>query len=268
MIAEPIELVTKDAVKLRAFYFASPRGKEAVPVIICHEWQGQASPYGKLVTALWDAGCAVIIPEFRGHGASREYEVNGKKLEFDVSRMSRNDVGRIIAGDMEAVKKFLRDENNAGKLNLNALALVGVKEGAVIAAHWAVKDWNFPSVGAMKQGQDVKAIALVSPEKILKGVSLDETLQDKFMWQLPFFVIVGEGSAQFGDSDRFYKKLETMKKRAGRGKAEGLRFELVPTSLSGPALVNEAPGVVEKITAFLRTELVDQGRKFEWIERE
>jgi len=262
------ELITRDGIKLRAFYFASNRGKEAVPVIVCHEWQGQASPYGSLVKSLWDAGCAVIVPEFRGHGGSREYEIGGQKKEFDVARMSRNDVAKIISGDMEAVKKFLREENNAEKLNLNALALVGIREGAVIASQWAVKDLNFPSVGAMKQGQDVKALALVSPSKILKGVSLDETLQDRLLWQLPFLVVVGESSGEFEDADRFYKRLESMKKRAGRGTADGLKFDSIPTSLSGPALVNEAPGVVEKITAFIKTELIDKSSKIPWVKRD
>jgi len=268
MTMEPLELVTRDGVKLRAFYFPSDKGKEAVPVIICHEWQGQASPYQKLVKQLWDAGCAVIVPEFRGHGGSREFEVNGKKVAFDLARMSKLDVGKIITGDMEAVKKFLRKENNDGRLNLNSLALVGIREGAIIAAHWAVADWNFPSVGAMKQGQDVKAIVLVSPEKILKGVSLDETLQDRFLWQLPFYVVVGRGSEQFGDADRFFKRLETMRKRAGRGATDGLWLEPVQTSLSGPALINEVPGVAEKITLFIKKELVDQAKSFPYVERD
>ena len=262
------ELVTKDGVALRTFYFASDRGKEAIPVIICHEWQGQASPYAGLVKSLWEAGCAVIVPEFRGHGGSREFEVGGKKREFDTARMSRNDVSNIIGRDMEAVKKFLREENNAGKLNLNALVLVGIREGAVIASQWAVTDWNFPSVGSRKQGQDVKALALVSPSKILKGVSLDETLQDRYLWQLPFLIVVGESSPEFGDADRFFKRLDAMKKRAGKGTTDGLKFEVVPTSLSGPALVNEAPGVVEKISGFVKTEIVDNSAKFPWIERE
>ena len=40
---------TKDNIKLRTFYFPSNKGKEAIPVLIVHEWKGQASPYAKLV---------------------------------------------------------------------------------------------------------------------------------------------------------------------------------------------------------------------------
>ena len=268
MKMESLELVAKDGFTLRAFYFPSDRGKEAVPVIIVHEWEGQASPYAGLVNALWNAGCAVIVPEFRGHGGSREYMQGGRKRELDVARMGRAEVASIIGADMEAVKKFLREENNEKELNLNALALVGVREGAVIASQWAVKDLNFPSVGALKQGQDVKAMVLVSPEKILKGFSLDETLQDRLLWQLPFLVVVGQTSPQFSDADRFYKRLETTKKRAGRGTAEGLQLEAVNTSLSGHALLNDAPGVIEKVTTFIKTQLVDRSAKIPWVERQ
>jgi pimeloyl-ACP methyl ester carboxylesterase len=268
MKMESLELVTKDNVTLRAFYFASDKGKEAVPVIIVHEWQGQASPYGNLAKSLWEAGCAIIVPELRGHGGSRSYQVAGRQMEFDTARMSKSDVGNMITGDMEAVKKYLREENNANRLNLNALTLIGVGGGAVIAAQWAVGDLNFPSVGSMKQGQDVKALALVSPEKILRGVSLDETLQDRYLWQLPFTVIVGRGSPQFSDADRFYKRLETMKKRAGKGTTTGLQMHALPTSLTGPALVNEAPGVIEKLTSFVKAEVVDKASKIPWVLRE
>ncbi len=263
-----VELVTKDNVTIRAFYFPSDRGKDAVPVIVMHEWQGQASPYAALVKALNDAGCAVIVPEFRGHGLSKQYDVGNRKVDFDLARMGKADIANIIAGDMEAVKKFLREENNQKNLNLNALVLIGIRESAVIAAHWAVRDLNFPSVGAIKQGQDVKALVLVSPEKLLKGYSLDETLQDRYLWQLPFMIVVGEGSRQAGDADRFYKRLETMKKKAARGAVEGLAYESVRTSLDGPALVNESRlGVIDKIKKFVVSQLVEKTGKIEWVER-
>ena len=78
-----IELVTKDGKRLRAFYFPSEKGKAAKTVLLVHEWKGQASPYAKLVVALRDAGCAVLVPDYRGHGGSRE-QINskGKKAEM------------------------------------------------------------------------------------------------------------------------------------------------------------------------------------------
>ena len=56
----PVTLKTKDGIKLRAFYFPSDKKKAAIPVLLIHEWQGQASPYVRLLVALRDAGCAVL----------------------------------------------------------------------------------------------------------------------------------------------------------------------------------------------------------------
>lgn len=264
---KPLELVTKDNVKLRAYYFPSDKGKEAIPVIVMHEWQGQAGPYAPMVNALWDAGCAVIVPEFRGHGGSREQEFGGRSREFNVNRMGKADVLNILTGDLEAVKKFLAEENNAEKLNLNALTLIGVREGAVLAAHWAVRDLNFPSVGSIKQGQDVKAMVLVSPERTLKGFHLDETLSDRSLRQLPFLIVVGQSSRQADDTERFHKRLENLKKRAGRGAAAGLQYEPIATSLDGHALINDAPDVIDKIESFVVEVMVNNSSKFPWIER-
>ncbi len=267
MTVQNLELMTKDGVRLRAFYFPSELGKDAVPVIIVHEWQGQGSPYLNLVKSLWNAGCAVIVPEYRGHGGSRSIEFAGTKKDFDIARMSKADVAKIIGADMEAVKKFLKEENNEKRLNLNALTLVGIREGAIIAAQWAVRDLNFPSVGQLKQGQDVKAMVLVSPEKILKGFTLDETLTDRLLWQLPFLVVVGRTSPQAAETERYVKRLETIKKRAAQGTVIGLDILTPNTSLAGPNLVNDAPGVVDKITEFVKTEVIAQSKSYPWIDR-
>jgi pimeloyl-ACP methyl ester carboxylesterase len=263
-----ISLTTADGVTLRAMYFPSDKGKEAVPVILMHEWQGQASPYAAIVKSLWDAGCAVVVPEFRGHGGSKEQIIGGQKREFDVSRMGKADVISMITADLEAVKKFLVEENNAQRLNLNALTLVGIREGAILASHWAVRDLNFPSVGAIKQGQDVKAMVLISPERIIKGVSLDEAINDRLFVQLPFQIIVGSTSRQAGDTQRFHKKLEGLKKRMSRGEVANLQYEVLNTSLDGPSLINDFPGVIEKVKKFIDTTMIANAGRIPWVARQ
>lgn len=263
-----LTLTTADGVAIRTMYFPSDKGKEAVPVILMHEWQGQASPYGRLVKTLWDAGCAVVVPEFRGHGGSKEQEIGGRKRDFDVSRMGKADVMSMITGDLEAVKKFLVEENNAQRLNLNALTLIGVREGAILASHWAIRDLNFPSVGALKQGQDVKAMVLISPERIIKGVGLDETINDRIFVQLPFQIVVGKSSRQASETDRFHKKLEGLKKRMARGDAKDLQYVELPTSLDGPALINDIPGVIEKVKTFIETTMIANASRIPWVARQ
>ena len=96
-----VTLKTKDGIELRAFYFPSEKGKEAPTVLLVHEWQGQASPYGPLVLALSKAGCAVLVPDYRGHGDSKEFiNALAEKDQFDLARMSRQDVEAIVTFDL------------------------------------------------------------------------------------------------------------------------------------------------------------------------
>lgn len=264
---KPLDLVTSDGVNLRAFYFPSDKGIEAVPVMIVHEWQGQASPYAPLVLQLWKAGCAVIVPELRGHGNSKTQQTPGGTRELELSRMRRADVMAMINNDLERVKKFIIQENNQRRLNANALVVIGIREGAVIAAHWAVRDLNFPSIGRVKQGQDVKALVLVSPERTVEGISLDDTMKDRLLPMLPFLVMVGESSRQVNDTDRFIKRLESSKKRLGRGEVRGLYYDVIPTALDGHRLVNDIANVIPRISRFVENQVISNAARFQWVER-
>ncbi len=263
-----VPMRTKDNVEIRAFYAPSPKGKEAIPVMIVHEWQGQGSPYGGLVKALNDAGCAVIVPEYRGHGASQKYvDKAGKPQEFNIATMGKADAANIIRFDLEEVKQFLKKENNAGKLNLNALTLVGVREGAVFAANWAINDWNFPSVGKIKQGQDVKALVFVSPVKNAEGLPIDSVLRSPVLINLPVMVIAGAESEDAAEASRISKQLESMKKRVSRGESSNFEQKMVATSLSGPALVASGPGVMPAIATFVTESVTITDEVNPWIER-
>jgi alpha-beta hydrolase superfamily lysophospholipase len=263
-----ITLKTKDGVNLRAFYFPSEEGKEAVTVMLVHEWKGQGSPYGKLVAALHQAGFAVIVPDYRGHGGSKEYKTPGGSGDFDITRMSKRDVENIIKLDLEKAKAFLKEENDKGALNLNALVVIGVREGCVMAGRWAQRDWKFPSVGRMKQGQDVKALIYISPEKQLKGIGIDDTLTDPNLVRLPMMVIAGGTSPDASEARRIAKRVEAMKKRIGRGTATGFQLKLLNTSLSGPAFVNGVDSVIPAIVKFIQTEVKVSDEENPWVARE
>ncbi|MEO1618154.1 MAG: alpha/beta fold hydrolase [Planctomycetota bacterium] len=264
-----VELETKDGLKLNGFYFASNKGKEAIPVMIVHGWEGQINVYAKLCATLQKSGCAVFAFDYRGHGGSREYtDRRGKKREFDVKTMSKRDIGNIVLFDLESVKAFLKKENNEGNLNLNALVLVSVRGGCVLAANWAQRDWSFPSVGSRKQGQDVKALVLVSPERLLRGIPIDKAITDPKIASLPTMIIVGEGSAEESDADRITKRVEVEKKRMSPSREpEGLEVLKVKQSLGGPALVAKAPDVIPAIVKFITSEVPISDVDNPWIER-
>lgn len=265
----PVTLKTRDGVALRAFYFPSDQGKEAIPVILVHEWGGQASPYYKLVVALRDAGCAVLVPDYRGHGGSKQYtDARGQAQTFNLATMNRRDIETILSADLEAAKKFLKYENDAGNLNLNALVMIGVREGAVLASHFTVRDWRWPSVGRKKQGQDVKGLVLISPEKQLKGIGIDPTLTDRNLLRLPIMLVAGNSSSEAAETHRIAKRIEGVKRRVGQGQVSGLEQLMVETSLSGPALVNEASEVIPAVVEFVKANVNPGVDANPWVQRD
>jgi pimeloyl-ACP methyl ester carboxylesterase len=263
-----VPLKTKDGIALNAFYFPTNKEKDAITVILIHEWDGKgASPYGKFVIALRDAGCAVLAPDYRGHGGSAEYtNARGETEKFNLDQMGRRDVENVLNFDLETCKGFLKEENNAGQLNLNALVLVGIGEGCVLAGHWAQRDWAFPSVGRMKQGQDVKALIYVSPKKQIKGISIDPTLTNPQLLALPMMIVAGEAEAE--EAERVSKRVKVAKTKMGKGTPSGFDMKLLPTKLSGPSLVNDVAGVSTAITDFIKKEVIISEDENPWIERD
>ena len=265
----PVKLKTKDGLDLNAYYFPSDKGKEAKTVLLVHEWQGQASPYAKLVVSLRDAGCAVLAIDYRGHGKSKSYtDARGEKGQFNIAQMSKRDVENIINFDLEKAKGFLKEENDRGKLNLNAMIVIGVGEGCVMAARWAQRDWSFPSVGRQKQGQDVKAMVFISPEKQIKGTAIDPTLANPAILQLPIMIVAGTDSPEAAEARRVAKRIESIKKRMGRGEASGFQLKMLDTGLSGPSLVNDYASVVPSITKFVKSEVEISDEVNPWIQRD
>ena len=264
----PIALKAKDNIKLRGFYFPSDKGKEAVTVMVIHEWGGQAAPYQNLVTALKEAGCAVVIPDYRGHGGSRSYtDMKGNERQFNFAQMTKADVANIINLDLEATKRFLKEENNAGRLNMNALVVIGDGEGCILGAHWTQRDWSFPTVGARKRGQDVKGLVLISPDKVLMGLSLEATLSNAAIMAMPMMLISGESSKQAATAKRVHKKVEAVRKRAAAGReVQGLELNLVKTSLNGPSFINQ-PDVIPNIVKFVTENVIVDEETNPWIER-
>lgn len=269
LVNRPITMKTKDGIKLRGFYFPSDKGKEAVTVMVVHEWGGQAAPYKNLVTALKEAGCAVVIPDYRGHGGSKKYvDSKGKEETFNVAQMTKGDVERIVTMDLEATKLFLKEENNAGRLNMNALVVIGDGEGCVMATHWTQRDWSFATVGSRKRGQDVKGLVLISPERVIKGVALDKTLTNPVILSLPMLLISGGSSKQAANAERIHKKVEAFRKRAAAGgEIKGLSLKLGKTSLNGPSFINQ-PGVIPTIVKFVTENVKVDEETNPWVERQ
>jgi len=265
-----VKLPTKDGFELSGVYFGSNQEKAAVPVIIVHDWEGQKAPYGTLCLMLQQAGCAVLAFDYRGHGGSREFiDRAGRSQQLEPKTMGKREVAQIVQLDLESAKAFLRDQNNEGTLNLNALVIIGIREGSVLGAVWAQRDWKFPSVGSRKQGQDVKALVLISPERLVKGIPIDIVLGDPQIAALPIMVAYGEGSREESDSERIVKRLEASKRKLSGGRdPEGLKVLTVPQPLGGPALVTGARQVIPEIVRFVTDNVKVSDTDNPWIARD
>ena len=112
--------------------------------------------------------------------------------------------------DMEAVRGFLVDKNDAGELNLNKLCLVGSGMGASVAANWALQDWSAPPLAVGKQGQDVKGIVLISPRWSFNGLSMQDPMKFAPLKQNVAWLLICGAQEQKTKADlaRIQKQLE------------------------------------------------------------
>jgi pimeloyl-ACP methyl ester carboxylesterase len=195
----------------------------------------------------------VIAPDLRGHGDSTP-------LAGDVSQA---DVEAMVRQDLEAVKGFLVEKNNAAELNIERLGVVGLEMGAVVAINWAALDWSWPVLATGKQGQDVKGIVLVSPEWSFKGARINEAAaHPQVRSEVSALIIVGRrSSALLQGARRLHSALARYREAPRTGNAnekQTLWLQTPQTSLQGTALVNEKSlGVDQMILDFAELRLAD-----------
>lgn len=274
---EPVNLVTKDGVQLKATYYpgaaakGSPKAKQTTPVILLHDHKGTQAAFNSLVAALQpsvEGGgqegpfYAVIAVDLRAHGGStKQILPDGTMADLDAARLSKDGLLAMAQLDMEAIRSFLVDKNDAGELNLNKLCLVGSGMGAGVAANWALQDWTAPPLATGKQGQDVKAIVLISPRWSFNGLSMQDPMKFSPLKKNVAWLILG-GSLDAKakpDFDRIQKQLERLhpvneKTAANPGPPvrDGFTVNLLPTSLQGDALIKNSGAAIDgQVVKFL-----------------
>lgn len=266
---EDLVLTTKDGLQLKATYYPSTKGKEAVPVVLLHMYEGSGGDYRELALGLQGLGHAVMVPDLRGHGGSTE--VTGATKPLSAKTLSKADLIAMVLQDMEAVKKFLLEKNDAGELNIEKLCLVGAEMGANVALDWARLDWSWPVLATGKQGQDVKALVLISPQWSFRGLSVQPALAHPAVrGKLSIMIIVGQGDrSSERDAIRLKKALERYHPDPPKEKwTEEKDFWYIPldTSLQGTKMlgVNELK-VGAYIANFIKLRIID--KTFPWQER-
>ena len=268
---EVVSLVTKDGVQLKCTYFpaavrrGSAEAKQVTPVVLLHDSKGTRAMFTPLAERLQSPSegeparpsFAVVAVDLRAHGESTKQVYNGNQIDLDPARLGKNDLIAMAVYDMEAVRSFLVERNDAGEMNLNKLSIIGSGMGASVAANWAVQDWTAPPLAVGKQGQDVKALVLVSPRWSYNGLSMQLPMKSRPLKQnVAWMLIYGENDAKVkADALRIKKQLERFHPaadQAGAQRPSGLVEVKLATKLQGDSLLSQVgTNVEQQIVKFL-----------------
>lgn len=232
----------------------NPRGVMNAPVVVLlHDAGGSrlvwdktsAPPGGKpFAEVLQSQGYAVISVDLRKHGESLP--------EGTAPTLKVSDYSQMVLGDMVAVKRFIFDEHQRQRLNMNKMAIVAAGMSAPIAAAFAEADWRMPPyddspspMSRTPRGQDVRALVLLSPDASAGKVNLSRSL--KFLqtpaFGISFLIIVGSRDAQDRNQARnAYQIVSANRKNESRTYLERPNTNARGTDLLGnPAAKAEIP---------------------------
>lgn len=279
---ERVKLETKDGWKIHATYYGPMEGKwegkQTVPIIMIHGWEGQGSEYSFLALGLQRLGLASIVPDLRGHGRSttrRLPDGDFETVRFDDSRKFTTPVKEAMVLDIEAAKSFLLQKNNAGEVNIEMLCVIGADLGSIVALNWAAMDWNAPRTPYLKQGQYVKALVLLSPRQALERLNAANALNHPAITrQVSILVAVGENSRkEYSDAKKIHNRIEKLRPAPPKDPREALRKKDLflieaDTNLQGTKLLDRRlPVVYGSIARFIELRLLFKREEFQWAER-
>ena len=261
------ELETSDGVRLEMAYYP-PKGKAIATVILVHDLNGSEKTVRRLAAGLQESGCAVAVPDLRGHGNSKGegYDVSKKKLLVNQIRMiPASGGGRIrsharIKGDLETVRGWLKQKESEGDIDLDQLCIIGSGIGGTLAATWAVADWNWLPNTQGPQGQQVKAVILISPVWADQGISMTNALGARIrdgrgeikplLEGLPVLIIAGTNDRQSG---QLFQRLKGSRPMSwSQESADGTKKQSKRKSL--PNQNKTGPLVFEEIRSSLRAD--------------
>ena len=224
---EELRLETSDGIRIAAWFYPAPDGaKPVATVILVHDLEGSHKTVEKLAESLQRAGYAVVAPDLRAHGASGSRPATltsgTKGDDGDPRALKRSDLESIAAatggrlrdqcamqGEIEAVRNWINHPSAASKIDIDRLCIVGCGVGGTLASMWTVADWNWPPKTDGPQGQQVRAIALVSPVWASKGVTMSVPLtSEAIQHRIPIMVLAGKGDR---DAIRLFEQLKRLR---------------------------------------------------------
>jgi pimeloyl-ACP methyl ester carboxylesterase len=283
-LPKPEDLVvrTDDGLELTLTYYAGTKGRQTIPVVLLHMWKQSRNDFKELAPALQALGYAVIVPDLRGHGESTRMKGPRGDATLSAATMPPQQFARMVGEDMQAVKKFLWERNNAGELNIDKLCVVGAEMGASVALNFALadardQDYNPVRRADYKLGRFVKALVLISPERTFRGLPIQNAAAYPAVQRdIALLVIVGrqdpKALEQAKRIDGLFEKFHP--EPSGDTTSEindkkTLFFIKLDTSLQGTKLLDAKFDIQSAIADFIDRRLVksEESREWTWKER-
>lgn len=276
---ETVMLVSKDRVEVRATYFPGMHQKESPCAILVHDWGRSRADLLPMAQYLQkEKGCAVIVPDLRGHGES--VSVQGLTEPLNYEDFKRAEIETMWL-DIDACRKFLQDQNDEGLLNLDMLTVVAVGKIAPIAVFWCADDWRWPPIGGVKQGQNVKGLVLISPERRLKGVSMSQLIKHPLFSggiPEPLAVLIYWGrnhTTANREAEAIYKAMSRGRPKVDEKVTgdESLRQKSLfrvsfRSSLAGQEFLDRyASDIYSGIAKFIEIKIIERKDEFRWQKR-
>jgi pimeloyl-ACP methyl ester carboxylesterase len=252
-------------------YYPSLLGKDAIPVLLLHGKGGARGDYDFLAQYLQKQGHAVLVPDLRGHGDSNEIVIAGVREKILPDKMKKAGLNAIVK-DLEAVKSFLVQKNNAEELNVEMLVVVGSDMSSITAVNFALRDWTVPELLAYKNCKDVKAMVLLSPTRVYEGTEMTTALKHPVVGhKLSVLLVEGEKNrAALAETKKIVNLLEGQHgEKSGTKSKEDKEvvFYAEDTNLQGTKLVTPATRVAPIIAQFIQFRVRALADSFPWSKR-
>lgn len=274
--AVEVELDTSDGVVLTIWHYpgnASNTEGGGVSVMLLHDFGSSHKGVEPLAKALQSLGCDVVVPDLRGHGASRTRRVGDRESKVEAKALKATEVEFMAhsrgsqvrdqaahRGDVETTRNWMISQG----LPIDRLHVAGVGLGAAVAAAWTAEDANWPSLASGPQGGQVRGLVMIAPLLAPRGLSLLKPLeQEALKKSIPVLILGGKNDK---DADRVFDQLkrqrpQTWFKRPAVGKVERAEklddsskatlFQIEFDSTAEGEKLAATPGVAEAIERFL-----------------
>ncbi len=269
--SEEKTLPTKDNANVAITYFKSTGGQDTPVVVMLHGKGSSRQVWKAYAEALQKADFAVVTVDLRGHGESTGgggAAATGKKA--DTGAPGKREYAAMVAGDMEAVKKFLRDEHQLKQLNMNKLAIVAADMSTPVAIAYTELDWkktpyddNVTLALKTPRGQDVQALILLSPEGTAPGLNTSKSVDFIRVIGRPVLICVGNKSKT--DLATAKKMHDQLAPKKDKDEDQIIYIEQYESPLGGTNLLNKNLGVEKHMFVFLTKHVKDH--KSDWRDR-